>query len=75
MPLNNAESEKPGACHIDLPCNIAAMPVESEVGRQPLKHHKPNLEMASIESLEEAAGLLFQAKTSSDPCRTFCYPK
>ena len=57
-----AESEKPGACHIDLPCNIAAMPVESEVGRQPLKHHKPNLEMASIESLEEAAGLLFQAK-------------
>ena len=31
-----AESEKPGACHIDLPCNIAAMPVESEVGRQPL---------------------------------------
>jgi len=57
-----AESEKTGACHIDLPCNIAAMPVESEVGRQPLKHHKPNLEMASIESLEEAAGLLFQAK-------------
>ena len=57
-----AESEKPGACHIDLPCNIAAMPVESEVGRQPLKHHKPNLEMASVESLEEAAGLLFQAK-------------
>ena len=28
-----AEMEKPGACHIDLPCNIAAMEVEGEVAQ------------------------------------------
>lgn len=58
MPLNTQKVRNQAPATLNLPCNIAAMPVESEVGRQPLKHHKPNLEMASIESLEEAAGLL-----------------
>ena len=31
-----AESEKPGACHIDLPCDIAGMQVEDGPGQQPL---------------------------------------
>ena len=57
-----AESEKPGACHIDLPCDIARMPVESEEGQLPIKHHRPGIEIASVESLEEAAGLIFQAE-------------
>lgn len=57
-----AESEKPGACHIDLPCNIAKMEVKEGVGQIPLRHHHPNRELACVESLEEAAGLIFQAK-------------
>lgn len=56
-----AESEKPGACHIDLPCNIARMPVETEQGRRPLKHHRPNLEMACKESIQEAAELILKS--------------
>lgn len=55
-----AESEKPGACHIDLPTNIAKMDVPDDM--KPLKHHRPNMEMADIENVEEAAGILFQAK-------------
>lgn len=55
-----AESEKPGACHIDLPTNIAKMEVPDDM--KPLKHHRPNMEMAAIENVEEAAGILFQAK-------------
>lgn len=55
-----AESEKPGACHIDLPTNIAKMDVPDDM--KPLKHHRPNMEMAAIENVEEAAGILFQAK-------------
>lgn len=57
-----AESEKPGACHIDLPCNIARMPVESKEGQMPIRHHRPSREIAGVESLEEAAGLIFQAE-------------
>lgn len=57
-----AQSEKPGACHIDLPCDIAKLPVESESGQRPLKPHHPGREMACVESIEEAAGLIFQAK-------------
>ncbi|MGB8451282.1 MAG: acetolactate synthase large subunit [Anaerocolumna sp.] len=57
-----AESEKPGACHIDLPCNIAKMEVAEGPGQIPLKHHHPNSEMACIGSIEEAAGIIFQSK-------------
>lgn len=57
-----AESEKPGAAHIDLPCNIAAMEITSEQGMIPLKHHRPNKELADVESINEAAGIIFQAE-------------
>lgn len=57
-----AENEKPGATHVDLPCNIARMEVPDGPATKPLKHHKPNMEMACIENLEEAAGAIFQAK-------------
>ncbi len=57
-----AESEKPGACHIDLPCNIAKMEAAKEPGQISLKHHHPSREMACIESIEEAAGIIFQSK-------------
>ncbi len=57
-----AESEKPGACHIDLPCDIAQMPIESESGQRPLKPQHSGKEMACVEHIEEAAGLIFQAR-------------
>lgn len=57
-----AESEKPGACAIDLPCNIAAMPVPEGIGRLPLKRGKPVPEMAELDAIEAAAGMIFQAK-------------
>ena len=57
-----AESEKPGACHVDLPCDIAKMEVPEGAGRIPLKHHRPNHENACIEAIETAAGMIFQAK-------------
>ncbi len=58
-----AESEKPGAGLIDLPCNIAKMPVESELAQTPLKHHRANKEYASIDKIEEAADIIMQAKS------------
>lgn len=57
-----AENEKPGASHIDLPCNIAKMEVSEEAARLPLIHHHPNPEMAAVENIEEAAGIIFQSK-------------
>ncbi len=57
-----AQSEKPGACHIDLPCNIAKMEVAKGPGEVPLKHHNIRKELACIESIEEAAGIIFQSK-------------
>ncbi|PMB24290.1 acetolactate synthase [Fischerella thermalis CCMEE 5205] len=52
-----AQSEKPGAVHIDLPENIAAMPVEGK----PL--HKDNIEktFASFASIRSAAAIISQA--------------
>lgn len=57
-----AESEKPGAAHIDLPCNIAAMEVPDGPGCIPVRHQKPHEELASIDTVESAAGLIFQAQ-------------
>lgn len=57
-----AESEKPGACHIDLPCNIAKMEVPAGPGEVPLKHHVPNKELAGIEILEAAARIIEKYK-------------
>lgn len=55
-----AESDKPGACHIDLPVNIASMPVGEEV---PLEKKVPSPELADIENIEDAAGAIFSAKS------------
>ncbi len=57
-----AESEKPGATHIDLPCNVAKMEVAPGVAQRPLSHHTINLEFAAVENIEKAAGMIFQAK-------------
>ena len=57
-----AENEKPGATHIDLPCDIAKLPIDPGPGILPLKHNTPNKELACIESIENAAGIIFQAR-------------
>ncbi len=53
-----AQSEKPGAVHIDLPENIAAMPV---VGK-PLGHQEIEKVYASFKSIERAAEAISKAK-------------
>ena len=55
-----AESEKPGACHIDLPVNIAKMPVDAN--ERPLMKKIPSKEIAELETIEEAAAEIFKAK-------------
>lgn len=55
-----AESEKPGACHIDLPVNIAKMPVS--IGEKPLQRKVQPKEHADLTTIEEAAGEIFKAK-------------
>lgn len=56
--FNNAVSEKPGAVHIDLPENIAAMPVEGS----PLRHSQLQKSFASYASVERAAVAISRAK-------------
>lgn len=53
-----AQSEKPGAVHIDVPENIAAMPVTGE----PLSKGDAEKTFASFQSIEQAAALISQAK-------------
>jgi acetolactate synthase I/II/III large subunit len=53
-----AQTEKPGAVHIDLPENIAAMPA---IGR-PLKTDGREKVYASFRSIERAAAAIAQAK-------------
>ncbi|MBD0363435.1 MAG: acetolactate synthase large subunit [Coleofasciculus sp. C3-bin4] len=53
-----AQSEKPGAVHIDLPENIAAMPVSSE----PLEKDSREKTYASFRSLGKAAVAISKAK-------------
>lgn len=57
-----AESEKPGACHIDLPCNIAAMEIPEGPSTVPLKRGHQSHEVASLDTIEMAAGMIYQAK-------------
>jgi acetolactate synthase-1/2/3 large subunit len=54
-----AQSEKPGAVHIDLPENIAAMPVEGK----PLKKDDREKIYASYRSLNTAAAAISKAKS------------
>lgn len=53
-----AVSEKPGAVHIDLPENIAAMPAIGE----PLRHAEIEKSFASYSSIEKAAIAISRAK-------------
>lgn len=55
--FKKSQSEKPGAVHIDLPENIAAMPVEG----QPLRIDKPDKTFASFASIRAAAAAISQA--------------
>ncbi|NER84285.1 MAG: acetolactate synthase large subunit [Leptolyngbya sp. SIO1D8] len=52
-----AQSEKPGAVHIDLPENIAAMPVTGE----PLHRNGQKQSYASVQSVQQAAVAISQA--------------
>jgi acetolactate synthase-1/2/3 large subunit len=54
-----AESEKPGACHIDLPVNIAKMPVDAS--EKPLVKKIPPKELAELDTIEDAAAEIFKA--------------
>jgi acetolactate synthase I/II/III large subunit len=53
-----AQAEKPGAVHIDLPENIAAMPAQAKV----LTSHPPDRTYASFQSIEKAAELIAAAR-------------
>ncbi|MBD1852327.1 acetolactate synthase large subunit [Leptolyngbya sp. ST-U4] len=53
-----AQTEKPGAVHIDLPENIAAMPVDGK----PLRPDSREKVYASFSSIERAAAAIDQAK-------------
>ena len=53
-----AQAEKPGAVHIDLPENIAAMPVG---GKQPLKKDDREKTYASYRSINAAASAIAKA--------------
>jgi acetolactate synthase I/II/III large subunit len=53
-----AQAEKPGAVHIDLPENVAAMPAQAKV----LTSHPPDRTYASFQSIEKAAKLISAAQ-------------
>ncbi len=55
--FKRAETEKPGAVHIDLPENIAAMPVTGK----PLKRDTKEKTYASYHSVNEAAAVISRA--------------
>lgn len=55
--FKRAETEKPGAVHIDLPENIAAMPVEGK----PLRIDRIEKTYASFASIRSAAAMISQA--------------
>ncbi len=57
-----AESEKPGAAHIDLPCNVAGMEVTDEISKTPIRHVSRKQELACVDSIEDAAGMIFQSE-------------
>lgn len=56
--FQRASSDKPGAVHIDLPENIAAMAVEGS----PLRHPEKEKTIASRASVEKAAALISAAR-------------
>ncbi len=56
--FKRAQAEKPGAVHIDLPENIAAMPAEG----MPLQQDSLKRSFASPRNLEQAAEIISQAE-------------
>jgi acetolactate synthase I/II/III large subunit len=56
--FKQSQSEKPGAVHIDLPENIAAMPAEGN----PLHRHNQEKIFAAYHGINEAASLISQAE-------------
>lgn len=57
-----AESEKPGATHINLPEDIAKLEVPEGVAQKMLRKPKINKEYADIEAIEDAACAIFTAE-------------
>ncbi len=57
-----AESEKPGATHIDLPEDIAKEIVPEGVSQKLITAGRPTKEYADLESIEHAAAAIFQAE-------------
>ena len=57
-----AESEKPGAAHIDLPNDIAKLPVPEDPNVMPMRHTAVHQELTGVADVEKAAGLIFQAE-------------
>ena len=55
-----AESEKPGAAHIDLPVNVGKMRIPAS--ECPIRKKIAPREYAELSTIEAAAGILFQAK-------------
>lgn len=55
-----AESEKPGACHIDLPVNVSKMPVSP--GEEPLEKQMVPIEIPDSQSVKDAVVRLMMAK-------------
>lgn len=55
-----AESEKPGATHIDLPVDIAKLPMPA--GEKPMLKKIPPKEYAELDTVQDAAGMIFKAK-------------
>ena len=57
-----AESEKPGASHINLPCDVAAQPVPDGPAQLPIRPQGRGIELPALDCVEKAAGLIFQAE-------------
>ena len=57
-----AQDEKPGAAHIDLPCNIAAMPVPEGVGRTPLVPVPEKVEFPALADVQAARDIIDAAE-------------
>lgn len=57
-----AESEKPGASYIDLPCDVAAMEVPEGPGRLMLTHHRAAVELPDLDSVRQAVSMIEEAQ-------------
>ncbi len=53
-----AQAEKPGACHVDLPCDIARHEVEEGPSAHPIRAYDVSPELANVTSIRAAADLL-----------------